>query len=153
MDKTHESQAVLEGESCQALQKNVISEMENLGNKFSRIAEAEKNPEKAKTAFYMAIKAYELALKTEKQMKSDLKHNSRPNLELEFLASIIVSMKRSDLWRLYVDFCVGMGLTPLHKGDFFAILDKVGFKTRILSGNRVVTPPKNGVKLLGKSKT
>ena len=153
MDKTHEAQAVLEGESCQALQKNVISEMENLGNKFSQIAEAEKNPEKAKTAFYMALKAYELALKTEKQMKSDLKHNSRPNLELEFLCIRDSSMNRADLWRLYVDFCAGMGLTPLPKGDFFAILDKVGFKTKIRKGNRVVTPPKEGVKLLGKSKT
>jgi len=148
MDKTSELQVVSESKSGQALQKHVILEMKILGDKFSRIAEGEKNPEKAKTPFYMAIKAYELALKTEKQLKSDLKRNSRPNLELEFLAGILFATRRSDVWKSYLDFCSDRGLTPLKKGDFFLILDKAGFRTRISHGNRVVTPPRGGVKLL-----
>ncbi len=148
MDKTSELQVVSEGKSCQALQKHVILEMKILGDKFSRIAEGEKNPEKAKTPFYMALKAYELALKTEKQLKSDLKRNSRPNLELEFLAGILFATQRSEVWRSYLDFCSAKELTPLRKGDFFMLLEDSGFRIKTLSGNKVVTPPRGGVKLL-----
>lgn len=130
------------------LKLKIIEEMRALGDKFSLLAREEKSAERAKTSFYMAMKAYELALKTEKEMNIELRKNSKPVLNQKFLNEIVCTVNRSLIWSMYQDFCDRHEIDPLKKGELFTKLSENGFKFKKTNGEWLAIPPKGGIKLL-----
>ena len=130
------------------LKLKIIEEMRALGDKFSLVAKEEKSAERAKTPFYMAMKAYELALKTEKELNLELRRNSRPGLNQKFLSEIVCTVNRSLIWEMYLDFCSDHDLEPIRKKDLFAKLLASGFQFKKTNGEWMAVPPKGGVKML-----
>jgi len=117
--------------------KIAIDRLLQLGNKFLGIAETEKLAAAAK-AFYLAEKAFLLALKFEREMKPTF-----INPVVEFLKRIDSEIGRPEIWEFYLQFCQQYEVFPMGRNEFFSKLLLLGCKAYKKNGNFFISPPGN----------
>lgn len=123
--------------------EEIYETMMDLGRKFAKQAGEATSAKSAKTAFDMAEKAFRLAMQVKKSDRRPIDFN------YAFLSQFDAPLKRSDLWREYLDFCSVYELEPISKGELFAKLARVGFVVKKgRRGDCMVHPPKSPPRIL-----